>query len=83
MYAYVDVCVYVGVYIYMHVYMYFFFFFFLTTNLTDSFPPLSLESADTRRNIWCSQENAKSHESRRSNPWSYTPIEMHIRTTIK
>ena len=65
MYAYVDVCVYVGVYIYACVCV---LFFFLTTNLTDSFPPLFLEFADTRRNIWCSQENAESHESRRSNP---------------
>ena len=55
-----------------------FFFFFLTTNLTDSFPPLSLEFADTRRSIWCSQDNAKPHENRRSNPWTYTPIKTHI-----
>ena len=32
-----------------------------------------LDTTDTRRSIWCSKDNAKPHENRRSNPWAYTP----------
>ena len=73
-------CVYIYIYIYIYIFIYG--IVFNTTNFTYSWPPLSLETPDTRKIIWCIQENAKLHENRRSNPWAYTPTKTHIHTTI-
>ena len=68
------VCVYVDIYIYMYIYIYIYictyiwWYCFGTTNLTGSWPPISLGTPDTRRNIWYLQENAKPDTNRRSNP---------------
>ena len=70
------------VYIYIYIYIFIYGIVFNTTNFTYSWPPLSLETPDTRKIIWCIQENTKLHENRRSNPWAYTPTKTHIHTTI-
>ena len=64
MYMYMCICVYIPMYIY-HICSIF-------------WSLLYLDTTDTRRSIWCSQDNAKPHENRRSNPWTYTPIKTHI-----
>ena len=74
--------IYVYMYIYIYIYIYIYGIVFNTTNLTYSWSPLSLETPDTRKIIWCTQENTKLHENRRSNPWAYTPTKTHIHTTI-
>ena len=77
------VCIYIYVYMYIYIYIYIYIYgiVFNTTNLTYSWSPLSLETPDTRKIIWCTQENTKLHENRRSNPWAYTPTKTHIHTT--
>ena len=55
-------------YIYIYIYTYIWWYRFGTTNLTGSWPPISLGTPDTRRNIWYLQENAKPDTNRRSNP---------------
>ena len=67
-YIYIYLCVYVYINIYMYVcvhmyiyirmykdiYIYIYCWYCLSTmNLTNSWPPLSLDTADTKRNIWC------------------------------
>ena len=78
------VCVCVGVCVMcICIYIYIFVWYCLdTVNLTGSWPPLSLETPDTRRNIWCPQENPKPHENRRRKPRTYTLIKTHIPTAI-
>ena len=80
------VCIYIYMYMYINIYIYIYIYIygivFNTTNLTYSWPPLSLETPDTRKIIWCIQKNTKLHENRRSNPWAYTPTKTHIHTTI-
>ena len=75
------VCAYACVYIYIYIIHFFWWYCFVTTNLTGSWSPLSLETPDTGTNIWCPQENVKPHENRRSSPWAYTPTKTHIHTT--
>ena len=59
-YKCVFMCVYMYIYecMYVYVYIYTFFFRLLFRHLEShslSCPPLSLDTFDTRRNVWCSQ----------------------------
>ena len=74
-YMYMCICslcicgyIYIYVYIYIYICTYIWWYCFGTTNLTGSWPPISLGTPDTRRNIWYLQENAKPDTNRRSNP---------------
>ena len=80
MWIYIYICIYIYIYIYICTYIWW--YCFVSTNLTGSWPPISLGTPDTRRNIWYLQENAKPDTNRRSNPWAYTPTKTHMHTTI-
>ena len=81
--VYVDIFKYI-IYIYISPYICFWWCCFDTTKLTGSRPPLSLGTADTRRNICCPQENAKEHENRRNNLEPTPPLKcIYTPTSIK